>query len=75
MAKIAKSGKIANVAETKTNLKIQKKKVSKVAMAPKRALKKVLKKAPKRAPKKAPKGAPKKAPKRHWQRLTALQIA
>ena len=71
MAKIAKSGKIANVAETKTNLKIQKKKVSKVAMAPKRALKK----APKRAPKKAPKGAPKKAPKRHWQRLTALQIA
>ena len=71
MAKIAKSGKIANVAETKTNLKIQKKKVSKVAMAPKRARKK----APKRAPKKAPKGAPKKAPKRHWQRLTALQIA
>ena len=71
MAKIAKSGKIANVAETKTNLKIQKKKVSKVAMAPKRALKK----APKRAPKKAPKGAPKKALKRHWQRLTALQIA
>ena len=67
MAKIAKSGKIANVAETKTNLKVQKKKVSKVAMAPKRALKK--------APKKAPNGAPKKAPKRHWQRLTALQIA
>ena len=67
MAKIAKSGKIANVAETKTTLKIQKKKVSKVAMAPKRALKK--------APKKAPNGAPKKAPKRHWQRLTALQIA